>query len=115
MRYLTTLLLLVTLVGCGASYEPIEFDFRGLKLGDPAKKFEDGKARTYNQVNANGKHGFEDSFMSDSLLVNVYSLEGVTHGFIIQGENISAAYTSKYGPPHYTCLLYTSPSPRDRG
>ena len=30
------------------------------------------------------------------------------HGYVPKGEDISLGW-------HYTCLLYTSPSPRDRG
>lgn len=100
MRYLT-LLLLVILAGCSQT-EPIEFDFRGLKIGDPYQEIDGAFVMTDNPVDANGKSGRMISMNCDPISVEVYTLEGDTHGVTVYGDNLSNAYIDKYGPPHFT-------------
>jgi len=102
MRYIALLLLLVTLAGCGASYEPIEFDFRGVKIGEPYQEIDGAVVVTNNSVDANGKSGRKITMNCDPVSVEIYTLEGDTHGVTVYGDNLSNAYIGKYGPPQYT-------------
>ena len=103
MRYL--LLIMVFAVGCSQSEpqpEPIEFDFRGVKIGEPYKELDDVFVVTNNSVDVNGKSGRMITMNSDPITVEIYTLEGDTHGVTVYGDNLSSAYINKYGPPHFT-------------
>ena len=102
MKYLTLFLILLA-VGCSQPQpEPIDFDFRGVKIGDPVPEhFKQGM-----WVNADlsggksnvGVYGFQD----DSIYVKVLVLDDTTQGFILRGgDDLKKAYVAKYGEHHF--------------
>jgi len=102
MKYLTLFLILLA-VGC-TKPEPIEFDFRGLKIGDPLPEY----VTSGHWVNADLEYGkptnvgvryFEDGV----LCISVYVLDDKFQGVVINGGNtLKEAYIQKHGQPHYT-------------
>ena len=98
MRYL--LLIMVFTVGCSQP-EPIEFDFRGLKIGEPYQEIDGAVVVTNNSVDANGKSGRKITMNCDPVSVEIYTLEGDALGVTVYGDNLSNAYIDKYGPPHF--------------
>lgn len=101
MRYLLLLCLLGLFVGCDNGSPPIEFEYKGMKVGDPV----DSKGWSWQPFNdePNGKSGIFSK--NDDGFTQVFVIDGKFHGVSANGMDVARnreAHKVKYGEPHST-------------
>ena len=76
------------------------------------KKFiwnKEGTSLNYDYMNRPRRQDFEGNLIENGAMY----ISGIEK--ILESKNRISGNIGVYVMPHYTCLLYTSPSPRDRG
>ena len=101
MKYLTLFLILLA-VGCSHPQpEPIDFDFRGVKIGDPVPEYaKDGVWVSADQTLMKSNVGTYG--VQGDIYIRVRVLNGAVAGFLINGGNdLKNACVNKFGEHHY--------------